>query len=140
MRTIGVILLFVVSVATAQAPSFQPVGSISQLMISVFYPTSDALFYIERTPPKTDVEWNAIRNQALTLAEAGNLLMMPNRVREGDWNKDAKMIVDVGTKAFKAAMAKDMDGIVALNQELNDACVVCHVQYRPGYGKRRSAQ
>ena len=23
---------------------------------------------------------------------------------------------------------------------LNDACVVCHVQYRPGYGKRRSAQ
>ena len=140
MRTIGVILLFVVSVATAQAPSFQPVGSISQLMIYVFYPASDALFYIERTPPKTDVEWNAIRNQALTLAEAGNLLMMPNRVREGDWNKDAKMIVDVGTKAFKAAMAKDMDGIVALNQELNDACVVCHVQYRPGYGKRRSAQ
>ena len=140
MRTIGVILLFVVSVATAQAPSFQPVGSISQLMIYVFYPTSDALFYIERNPPKTDVEWNAIRTQALTLAEAGNLLMMPNRVREGDWNKDAKMIVDVGTKAFKAAMAKDMDGIVALNQELNDACVVCHVQYRPGYGKRRSAQ
>ena len=140
MRTIGVILLFVASVATAQAPSFQPVGSISQLMIYVFYPTSDALFYIERNPPKTDVEWNAIRTQALTLAEAGNLLMMPNRVREGDWNKDAKMIVDVGTKAFKAAMAKDMDGIVALNQELNDACVVCHVQYRPGYGKRRSAQ
>ena len=140
MRYIGVILLFVVSVATAQAPSFQPVGSVSQLMIYVFYPASDALFYIERNPPKTDVEWNAIRNQALTLAEAGNLLMMPNRVRDGDWNKDAKMIVDVGTKAFKAAMAKDMAGIVALNQELNDACVVCHVQYRPGYGKRRSAQ
>ena len=140
MRTIGVMLLFLVSVATAQAPSFQPVGSISQLMIYVFYPDSDALFYIERNPPKTDVEWNAIRNQALTLAEAGNLLMMPNRVREGEWNKDAKMIVDVGTKAFKAAMAKDVAGIVALNQELNDACVVCHVQYRPGYGKRRAAQ
>lgn len=140
MRTIGVMLLFLVSVATAQAPSFQPVGSISQLMIYVFYPDSDALFYIERNPPKTDVEWNAVRNQALTLAEAGNLLMVPNRVREGDWNKDAKMIVDVGTKAFKAAMAKDVAGIVALNQELNDACVVCHVQYRPGYGKRRAAQ
>lgn len=140
MRTIGVMLLFVVSVATAQAPSFQPVGSISQLMIYVFYPDSDALFYIERNPPKTDAEWNAVRNQALTLAEAGNLLMMPNRVRDGDWNKDAKMIVDVGTKAFKAAVAKDMAGIVALNQELNDACVVCHVQYRPGYGKRRAAQ
>ena len=140
MRYIGFILLFLAGVATAQAPSFQPVGSMSQLMIYIFYPASDALFYIERTPPKTDVEWNAVRNQALTLAEAGNLLMLPNRVREGDWNKDARMLVDVGTKAFKAAMAKDIPGIVALNQELNDACVVCHVQYRPGYGKRRSAQ
>jgi hypothetical protein len=133
-------MLLVAGAATAQAPSFQPVGTMSQLMIYVLYPTSDALFYIERNPPKTDVEWNAIRNQALTLAEAGNLLMMPNRVREGDWNKDAKMLVDVGTAAFKAAMAKDMAGITALNDQLNEACVVCHVQYRPGYGKRRSAQ
>ena len=140
MRAVGLLLVFLAIAATAQAPSFQPVGSMSQLMIYVLYPTSDALFYIERNPPKTDVEWNAVRNQALTLAEAGNLLMMPSRVREGEWNKDAKMLVDVSTKAFKAAMAKDMDGIVALNQELNDACVVCHVQYRPGYGKRRSAQ
>ena len=140
MRSIGFILLLLVVAATAQAPSFQPVGSISQLMIYVLYPASDALFYIERNPPKTDVEWNAVRNQALTLAESGNLLMMPSRVRDGDWNKDAKMLVDVGTTAFKAAMAKDMAGIVALNDQLNDACVVCHVQYRPGYGKRRSAQ
>jgi cytochrome c556 len=140
MRAVGLLLVFLAIAATAQAPSFQPVGSMSQLMIYVLYPTSDALFYIERNPPKTDVEWNAVRNQALTLAEAGNLLMMPSRQREGDWNKDAKLLVDVGTKAFKAAMAKDMDGIVALNQELNDACVVCHVQYRPGYGKRRAAQ
>ena len=140
MRAVGLLLVFLAIAATAQAPSFQPVGSMSQLMIYVLYPTSDALFYIERTPPKTDVEWNAVRTQALTLAEAGNLMMMPSRQREGDWNKDAKMLVDVGTKAFKAAMAKDMEGIVALNQELNDACVVCHVQYRPGYGKRRAAQ
>jgi hypothetical protein len=140
MRALGFVFLLIVGAATAQAPSFQPVGTMSQLMIYVLYPASDALFYIERNPPKTDVEWNAIRNQALTLAEAGNLLMLPNRVREGDWNKDAKMLVDVGTTAFKAAMAKDMAGIVALNDQLNDACVVCHVQYRPGYGKRRSAQ
>jgi cytochrome c556 len=140
MRALGLLLVFLAIAATAQAPSFQPVGSMSQLMIYILYPASDALFYIERTPPKTDVEWNAVRTQALTLAEAGNLLMMPSRVREGEWNKDAKMLVDVSTKAFKAALAKDMDGITALNQELNDACVVCHVQYRPGYGKRRSAQ
>ena len=140
MRAIGFILL--VGAVTAQAPSFQPVGTVSQLMVNIIYPTSDAIFYIERTPPKTDVEWNAIRNQALMLAESGNLLMMPSRARDkGDWVKDSKMLVDVGAAAYKAALAKDMvDGIVALNKLLNDSCVVCHQQYRPGYGRRRSPQ
>jgi hypothetical protein len=139
MRAIGFILL--VCAATAQAPSFQPVGTVSQLMVNIIYPTSDAIFYIERTPPKTDVEWNSIRNQALMLAESGNLLMMPSRARDqGDWIKDSKMLVDVGAAAYKAALAKDMNGIVALNQQLNDACVVCHQQYRAGYGRRRSPQ
>jgi hypothetical protein len=48
----------------------------SQLMIDIIYPTSDAVFYIGREPPKTDKEWNDFRGQALMLAESGNLLMM----------------------------------------------------------------
>src|SRR5215475_4565513 len=89
-----------VAAAVAQAPSFQPVGSISELMISIIYPTSDSLFYIERTPPKNEVEWNAIRNQALTLAESGNLLMLEGRAKDQkDWIKDSKMLVEVGRAA-----------------------------------------
>lgn len=135
-----ILLLFIAGAGLAQAPSFQPVGTISQLMINIIYPTSDAMFYIERNPPKTEVEWNAIRNQALMLAESGNLLMMPTRTRDGDWNKDAKMLVDIGAAAFKAATAKDMQGVLALGDQLNEACVVCHRQYRPGYGKPRPQQ
>src|SRR5271167_4199378 len=87
MRMIGLVLF--VTAALAQAPSFQPVGNVSELMISLIYPSSDALFYIERTAPKTDVEWNAIRNQALMLAESGNLLMMAGRAKDQqDWIKD----------------------------------------------------
>ena len=126
-----------VAAATAQAPSFEPVGSISELMISVIYPTSDSLFYIERTPPKTDVEWNTLRNQALTLAESGNLLMMAGRAKDQkDWIKDSRMLIDVGRAAYKAAKAKDMDAIVALNDQLYQSCVTCHAQFRPGFGKR----
>lgn len=135
MRIIGVVLF--VAAAMAQAPSFQPVGNISELMISMIYPTSDALFYIERTPPKNEVEWNTLRNHALTLAESGNLLMMAGRAKDqGDWVKDSKMLVDVGRAAYKAAQAKDMPAIVALNDQLYQSCVVCHTQYRPGFGKR----
>ena len=136
MRTIS--LLFLAGVAVAQAPSVQPVGTMSQLMINIIYPTSDDLFYIVRGAPKDEKGWNALKSSALTLAESANLLMMPGRARDQDkWIKDARMLLDVGTAAFKAAMAKDAPAIEALNEQLEAACVTCHQDYRPTYRKRR---
>lgn len=124
--------------ATAQAPTnFQLVGNMSQLMIDIVYPTSDALFYVDRDPPKNQHDWNALRGQALMLAESGNLLMMEGRARDqNDWMKYSKQMIDLGSRAFKAAQAKDLDAIHALNDPLNDVCVNCHLQYRPGYHRR----
>jgi hypothetical protein len=135
MRKLGLLLL--AGVALAQEPAFQPVGSMSQLMINIIYPTSDAIFYVFRTPPKNEVDWGILQNQALMLAESGNLLMMPGRVRDqGEWIKDSKLLVDVGMAAYKLALAKDLDGILGLNDQLNTACVTCHMQYRPRYRRR----
>jgi hypothetical protein len=79
-----------------------------------------------------------VERSALTLAESGNLLMLPGRARDEDkWVKDTKLLVDVATAAFKAARAKDIDAVLALNEQLNTACVTCHQDYRPGYGRRR---
>jgi hypothetical protein len=124
--------------ALAQAPTtFQPVGNMRQLMIDIIYPTSDALFYVDREPPKNEHEWGLLRAQALMLAESGNLIMMGGRARDQEnWIKYSKTMIDIGTTAFKAAQAKDLDGIRALNDPLNDVCVNCHLQYRPGYHKR----
>jgi hypothetical protein len=136
MRKLAAFLL--AASAVAQAPvTPQPVGSMIELMRDVIYPTSDAIFYIQRNPPKNDQEWNALRGTALTLAESGNLLMMPSRARDqGDWMRDAKLLVDTATDAWKAAQAKDVNAIAALNDRLYTACVTCHEQYRPGYRKR----
>ena len=121
----------------ATAAFAQPVGNMSQLMINIIYPTSDAIFYVDRDEPKNEVQWNALANQALMLAESGNLLLMPGRARDqGEWVKDAKMMIDAGAAAFKAAQAKDMDGIVALSEQLSNSCIACHLKYRPGYGKK----
>lgn len=137
----ALILLLLAGAVVAQAPTFQTVGSVSQVMISITYPSSDAIFYVERNPPKTEKDWNDLQSLALILAESGNLLMIGSRARDqGDWIKEAREMVDVGAAAYKAAMAKDLPAIVALNQRLNDACVACHVQYRPNYGKRKKAQ
>jgi hypothetical protein len=138
MRIFGLLLLLgLAGVMTAQAPSnFQPVGNVSQLMIDIIYPTSDALFYIEREPPKNDHDWNVIRGNALTLAESGNLLLIGYRARDQDrWVKDTKLMIDAGTKAFRAAQKKDMQAILDLNDELSKSCIICHKDYRANYGK-----
>jgi hypothetical protein len=107
-------------------------------MISITYPTSDAIFYVERNAPKTEKDWNDLQAQALMLAESGNLLMMGSRARDqGDWIKESQELVAVGAAAYKAALAKDLPAILALNQRLSDACVVCHQQYRPNYRRRK---
>jgi hypothetical protein len=138
MRILGLLLLAGFGgVMIAQAPApFQPVGNVSQLMIDIIYPASDALFYIERNPPKNDHDWNVIRGTALTLAESGNLLLIGNRARDQDrWVKDTKLMIDAGTAAFKAAQKKDMQAILDLNDQLSASCTTCHVHYRPNYGK-----
>jgi hypothetical protein len=140
MRTLALFFLAGLAIADDAPSNFKPVGSMSQLMVDIIYPASDAIFYVERAPPANDRDWNALRGIALTLAESGNLLMMEGRARDqGDWIKDSKMLVDAGEAAYKAAKAKDLNAILALNDQLTASCITCHQQYRPGYGKRRPA-
>ena len=80
----ALVLLLLAGLLLAQAPPApKAVGSMSELMIDVIYPTSNAVFYIFREPPKSQVEWDNFKSQALTLAESANLLMMPARARPG---------------------------------------------------------
>ena len=136
MRSVAVLLLALT--AHAQAPACKAVGTMSQLMVDVIYPTSDAIFYIKRTPARNEVDWEHARQNALTLAESANLLMMPARDNE-KWMADAKLLLEAGQAAYKAAVANDMSAIVALNRSLYDACVTCHVDYRPNYRRRPMA-
>jgi hypothetical protein len=119
-------------------PKPAPVGTMSELMLRVIYPYSDAMFYIQREPPKNDVEWNELQGKALALAEFGNLMMMPGRARDQDqWLRDAKLLAEAGAAALRFAKAKDLEGIVGLNEQLVTSCTSCHMHYRPNYGRRR---
>jgi hypothetical protein len=126
------------------APPASPVGSqtarigtMSELMVHLIYPTSDAVFYISSRTPTTDAEWVELQAKTLTLAESANLLMMPGRARDQDrWMKDARLMLDAGWAAFKAAKAKDVPALEALSDQMYEACTTCHQHYRPGYGRR----
>lgn len=138
MRSIALTLGFVALLAATlvgQAP-MQRIGTMSDLMVHMIYPTSDAVFYISSRTPTTDAEWADLQAKTLTLAESANLLMMPGRARDqGQWMKDAKLMLDAGNAAFKAAKAKDVGALEALSDQLYESCVTCHKNYRPDYGK-----
>jgi cytochrome c556 len=133
-------LSLAVAAALAQAASDRPptrnVGSMSDLMVKIIYPTSDALFYIESRTPKTDAEWIVLEGQALMLAESANLLMMPGRARDQkQWMADAKLMLDAGAAAVSAAKTKDVEAIAGLSEQLMESCTSCHRHYRKGYGQ-----
>jgi hypothetical protein len=122
------------SSAVAQAP--KPVGTMSQFMIDVIFPASNAIFYV-REGPKDEKGWMELQYQAFVLGETANLMMAPERARDKDqWMKDAQLLLDAGTTAYKAAKAKDVATLQGLNAPLYEACQSCHEHYRPGYKRR----
>jgi hypothetical protein len=136
MKPVWIVLSISLAIfAFAQAPSesFPPVATMKQLMVDLIHPASnDILLLVYRGGPQDEKEWAAVRRGAVTLAESGSLLMMRGRARDqGAWMKDAKMLVDAGTTAYKAAQAKDTKALAAVTQPLDESCTACHRQYRP---------
>src|SRR5215831_10145710 len=141
----NVALLLVVGIlagpqARAQSPApasdLKVVGTMSELMIRIIYPSSDAVFYITTRTPETDAQWSELQGQTLMLAESANLLMMPGHARDQErWMADAKLMRDAGAAAFKAAKAKDVKTLETLNDALYQSCRTCHMHYRPNYGR-----
>src|SRR6266542_2288946 len=124
MRIIGLLsvaLLLVAGTSTAQAPqTAQPVGTMMELMTSMVYPAANDLLLFAHRAPKDDKEWMAVKRSAVLLAESGNVLMMPGRSRDqGEWAKSARMLVDAGAAAYKAAKAKDANALLALDAPIN---------------------
>lgn len=122
--------------ASAPRPPTRNVGTMSDLMVKIIYPYSDAIFYIESRTPKTDAEWGVFEGQALMLAESANLLMMQGRARDQkQWMTDSRMMLDAAADAYAAAKKRDVDGIVFVGEKLLESCTSCHKTYRPNYGK-----
>jgi cytochrome c553 len=135
MRLISAGALLLAGIAFAQTPSepFPPAATVKQLMLDLIHPSSnDILLAIYRGGPKDEKEWAVVRRSAVTLAESGNMLMLRGRARDqSDWMKDAKLLVDAGNAAYKAAQAKDGNALASLAPAVDASCTTCHKQYRP---------
>ena len=138
MPIIGYVIVALLSLtgstlAQSQSEAFQPVATMKQIMVDIIHPASnEIILFVSRGASQNEKDWDNVRRSAITLAESGNLLMMRGRARDqGDWMKDAKLLVDAGTAAYKAAQDKDARALAALTPSLDESCTTCHKQYRP---------
>jgi cytochrome c553 len=96
-------------------------------------PASDAVFAASSNQPLDAKGWADARNEAILLAESGNLLMMGTRVRDnGNWMKMSRAMVDAAALAAAAAEKKDAKGLEAATDAITTACMDCHRPYRDG--------
>lgn len=144
MRIAMLLTLFGAVVSSAcggpPPPPFKPIADTKLLMQSVVDPNADLIWdavkFIDTKEgsqdirPRTDAEWTAVRNAAVTVAESGNLLMMVPRAKDGgEWMQRAQEMINAGEEAMKAAEAKNADKLFTVGGDIYDSCSNCHRKY-----------
>ena len=127
------------SAREAETP-YMPVGDVQQLIAGVVEPAAevywDAVGVIVDTAgehqmaPQNEEEWLAVRAAAYTVAESGNLLMLPgNRLDDAGWIAMSQALVEVGEQAIEAADARSLDAVFDMGAEMYYVCTNCHAAY-----------
>jgi hypothetical protein len=115
------------------ARGIKPVASVLEIMKTMTIPFSNAVFEAGGDAPKDDKSWEAVRGQAIALAEAGNLLMLGARAKDpAAWMKFSRAQVDAAEAAAIAATAKNADQLSAASDALYETCAGCHKVYMKG--------
>lgn len=119
---------------------FTPVVDTKLLMQSVVDPNADLIWDAVKIistkdgdqdiRPRTDAEWIAVRNAAVTVAESGNLLMIVPRAKDGgEWMQRAQEMIKAGEEAMRAADSKNAEKLFTVGGDLYDSCSNCHREY-----------
>lgn len=81
-------------------------------------------------------EWHAAISGAAQVAEGGNLLLLPGRVRTVDndnigenWTALAQRLTETAHRAMEAAEDKDGEAMFDIGGELYTVCTACHDKY-----------
>ncbi len=154
---------------------YKPIATLQELMSSVVDPNVDPIWNSVSTistkegtvekKPKTDEEWQVLRNHALTLIEVSNLLVIEGRpvaaagantsshaselgpkdiqkainANRGGFVKNAHMLQDAAKLTLAAIDAKDADELVKAGGQVEHACEQCHSQFWYPDDKRPTA-
>lgn len=83
--------------------------------------------------PKTEAEWKRVEDGAAMVVVGTNTLMLQGYARAPvqDWDRYAKGVADVASRAKAAVERKDIAAMKQAGDELDRACEACHKQFSP---------
>lgn len=153
--------------AKPEEPPFKTTASLQDLMKAVVDPAADALWEsvgtvstvagVEERQPRTEEDWQLVRQHAVQLVESANLLLIPGRevTMPGRQVDDAhvpgvldsaavKQRIDAdragyvariegfreaAAKALQSVDAKSVQSLLDAGGQLQEACEACHVRF-----------
>ncbi|MEO5926040.1 MAG: hypothetical protein ABIR70_19625 [Bryobacteraceae bacterium] len=142
--TLSLTALLITSALFAQVATKGSTATTKQIMIDQAIPDSNALFDAGGKEKPTDQEWAEFRKHALSLEEAGKLLMVPGQMATGKtkvaakakganaaaWNAAAKLMADAGKAAVVAIDKKDLNALGGdVGEKILNSCSSCHDKY-----------
>jgi len=148
----------------ASAPDYKPMFPIEEVMGHIIMPNADKLWGsvatnvtakgVEEIVPKTEDDWETVRNYAVTIVEGTNLLLIPGRhVAEAGkkaadaselspdqieekikadpamWASHVDKLREVAMESVAAIDKKSPDGLIEAGDHLDKACEDCHLVY-----------
>ncbi len=143
IRWVLVVVVGAVAAGCDSPPPPQPYQSVTdvpEVMVWILDPAADVVWDsagaiiteagTEELAPTTDEGWDHARNNAATIAEVGNLLMLPHLAKDQrDWIEISQGLVHAGVAARDAATAHDADALFEAGANLYNVCVSCHQLY-----------
>lgn len=150
--------------SSATMPALEPVATLQDLMVGQIDPPADALWdsvgeEVSKSgdvqlQPHTDVEWQTVRQHALTLIEGANLLLVPGRrlslhefppeatgvygsteiasaidANRVGFAQFAVALRAVGQQALTAIDARDPKGLMDAGETMDGICESCHTTF-----------
>jgi hypothetical protein len=137
---LGLLVLIAACDRGPAPPPYRPVVDVKELMSAILEPAAERYWDAVGTvvdergtteiAPKTAEEWEEVRRSALLVAESGNLLMMPSRVRDAlEWVTFSRAMIDAASAAADSAGARRASAVFDAGAVLYETCTQCHAKY-----------
>lgn len=124
------------SVSVVQSSAQQPLLTVKEIMNAMITPTTTTIWGAYQL--ETEAQWQEVRNAALSVIAAGNLLQSGGAgegeaasAAEADWQAYNQQMIEAARQVISAVDNRDEEALSAAgNDALYPPCESCHQRYQ----------